>query len=146
MTAGRALRLEHTFRPPFEFLSARLRADVAPPSPARGTLRWLLLAFALVAVSGGIALVRAVHAQSELARRRALFVSSVTHELKTPLTAIGMYAEMLEQGMDTDAETRRRYFETLKSETARLSRLIRNVLEFSQLRRGGDESPPRPGT
>lgn len=130
---GASLRLEHVFAPPFDFLGSRLTADAAPPSPSRATLRWLVLAFALVALSGGIALARAVQAQHELAQRRSRFVSSVTHELKTPLTAIGMYAEMLEQGMDADAEARRRYFGVLKSETARLSRLIRNVLEFSQL-------------
>ncbi len=74
-----------------------------------------------------------MHAQAELARRRTRFVSSVTHELKTPLTAIGMYAEMLELGMAADAATRERYYGVLKSETARLSRLIHNVLEFSRL-------------
>lgn len=131
--AGKSLRLEHVFSPPFDFLGYRLTADAAPPSPSRATLRWLVLVFLLIALSGGIVLARAVQAQHELAQRRSRFVSSVTHELKTPLTAIGMYAEMLEQGMDADAEARQRYFGVLKSETARLSRLIRNVLEFSQL-------------
>lgn len=130
---GKSLTLDHVFSPPFDFLGSRLVADAAPPSPARATLRWLVIVFGLVALSGGVVLARAVQAQHELARRRSHFVSSVTHELKTPLTAIGMYAEMLEQGMDVDADTRRRYFGVLKSETARLSRLIRNVLEFSQL-------------
>lgn len=131
--SGKALSIERAFAPPFDFLTCRLLAEAAPPSPGRATLRWLVIVFALVALSGAAVLARAVQAQNELALRRSLFVSSVTHELKTPLTAIGMYAEMLEQGMDIDAETRRRYFGVLKSETARLSRLIRNVLEFSQL-------------
>lgn len=130
---SRALDLSRAFSPPFDFVQARLLADAAPPSPGRATLRILILVFAAVALIGGAALVRAVQAQAELARRRTNFVSSVTHELKTPLTAIGMYVEMLELGMAGDAETRQRYFDVLKSETARLSRLIHNVLEFSRL-------------
>ncbi|MBE0564437.1 MAG: HAMP domain-containing histidine kinase [Krumholzibacteria bacterium] len=143
--AGGALDLERTFTAPFDFLSARLRADTAPPSPGRGTLRLLVLVFALVALGGAGAVARAVQVQHDLARRRTLFVSSVTHELKTPLTTIGLYAEMLEQGMDADAETRSRYFGVLKSETVRLSRLIRNVLEFSRLEARRRRVTPTPG-
>lgn len=131
--AGSALRLERPFSRPFEFITARLLADATPPSPGRTTLGVLIVAFVAVALLGGAALARAVHGQNELALRRTRFVSSVTHELKTPLTAIGMYIEMLELGMDRDGETRERYFQVLKSETARLSRLIHRVLEFSRL-------------
>lgn len=130
---GSALNLERPLARPFDFIGARLRADTAPPSPGRATLRVLILVFVAVALIGGAALARAVQAQAALAHRRTRFVSSVTHELKTPLTVIGMYVEMLELGMAPDAATRERYFGVLKSETARLSRLIHNVLEFSQL-------------
>jgi signal transduction histidine kinase len=64
-----------------------------------------------------------------------MFVSSVTHELKTPLTNIRMYIEMLEQGIAPNREREEEYFGILGSESQRLSRLIDNVLEFSKLER-----------
>ncbi|MCP4404226.1 MAG: HAMP domain-containing histidine kinase, partial [bacterium] len=63
----------------------------------------------------------------------ATFVSSVTHELKTPLTNIRMYAEMLEQGIAPTREREEGYFRVIGSESQRLSRLIENVLDFSKL-------------
>ena len=69
----------------------------------------------------------------DLSERRSKFVSSVTHELKTPLTNIRMYIEMLEQGIARDQNREQDYFKILGSESARLSRLINNVLELSKL-------------
>jgi signal transduction histidine kinase len=69
----------------------------------------------------------------EVSERRSQFVSSVTHELKTPLTNIRMYIEMLEQGMAANPEREQDYFQIVGSESARLSRLINNVLELSKL-------------
>ncbi len=69
----------------------------------------------------------------DLSERRSQFVSSVTHELKTPLTNIRMYIEMLEQGIAATPEREQDYFHILGSESARLSRLINNVLELAKL-------------
>ena len=69
------------------------------------------------------------------AERRNNFVAAVTHELKTPLTAIRMYAEMLRDGMVRDDAKREEYYNTITDESERLSRLIDNVLEFSRLER-----------
>jgi signal transduction histidine kinase len=66
-------------------------------------------------------------------------VAAVSHELKTPLTAIRMYGEMLRDGMvPTDAK-REEYYRTITSESERLSRLIDNVLEFARLEKGTRE-------
>jgi signal transduction histidine kinase len=69
------------------------------------------------------------------AERRNNFVAAVTHELKTPLTAIRMYGEMLRDGMVRDDAKREEYYGTITDESERLSRLIDNVLEFSRLER-----------
>jgi signal transduction histidine kinase len=69
----------------------------------------------------------------DTSERQSRFVSSVTHELKTPLTNIRMYIEMLEQGMARDPEREQAYFRILQSEGARLTRLITNVLELAKL-------------
>jgi signal transduction histidine kinase len=69
------------------------------------------------------------------AERRSNFAAAVSHELKTPLTAIRMYAEMLRDGMVPERK-RRQYYGTITAESERLSRLINNVLEFSRLEKG----------
>jgi signal transduction histidine kinase len=73
------------------------------------------------------------------AERRSNFVAAVTHELKTPLTSIRMYAEMLRDGMVESEAKRDEYYSTITAESERLSRLIDNVLEFSRLEQGTRE-------
>jgi signal transduction histidine kinase len=69
------------------------------------------------------------------ASRRVTFVNQVSHELKTPLTNIRMYAELLEKRLPDDDPHTRGYIEILVAETGRLSRLISNVLTFAKQRR-----------
>ncbi|MBK9168884.1 MAG: HAMP domain-containing histidine kinase [Bryobacterales bacterium] len=66
------------------------------------------------------------------AEQRVSFVNQVSHELKTPLTNIRMYAEMLEQGPGEADPRMARYLGVIVSESQRLSRLIANVLTFSR--------------
>lgn len=71
-----------------------------------------------------------------LSERRASFVSSVTHELRTPLSTFKLYSEMLADGMVTEPARRQSYLETLTSEADRLGHLVENVLTYSRLERG----------
>lgn len=68
-----------------------------------------------------------------LASKRQDFVSAITHELKTPLTAIKMYAELLQNSWVVSDEKRQKYYTQIASEADRLSRLIQNVLNLSKL-------------
>jgi len=68
-----------------------------------------------------------------LASKRQDFVSAITHELKTPLTAIKMYAELLQNSWVVSDEKRQKYYNQIASEADRLSRLIQNVLNLSKL-------------
>jgi signal transduction histidine kinase len=63
---------------------------------------------------------------------RSQFVASVSHELKTPLTAIRMFAETLALGRTPD-RSQTEYLQTIVSESERLSRLVDNVLDFSRI-------------
>ncbi len=74
--------------------------------------------------------------ESRLAEMRSQFVSSVSHELKTPLTAIRMFAETLRLGRSTDQHTQAEYLDTIINESERLTRLLNNVLDFSQIEQG----------
>lgn len=125
--------LNRTFPAPFAFLRATLSCDTIPPSAGRNTLNLALLALAGVILAGLLAIHHSAKKVVDFSERQSRFVSSVTHELKTPLTNIRMYIEMLEQGMARDAEREQAYFRIVQSEGARLSRLITNVLELSRL-------------
>ncbi|HZQ48438.1 MAG TPA: HAMP domain-containing sensor histidine kinase, partial [Verrucomicrobiae bacterium] len=64
------------------------------------------------------------------------FVSNVSHELKTPLTSIRMFSELLAEGRVLEPEKRQSYLHIITAEASRLSRLINNVLDFSRMERG----------
>ncbi len=127
--------LQRGFPSPFGFLKATLSCDQIPRSAGRGTLTFMLIVLTVIVLIGLFSIYQSVRAIVDLSERRSQFVSSVTHELKTPLTNIRMYIEMLEQGIARNPEREQEYFRILDSEGARLSRLINNVLELSKLER-----------
>ena len=100
----------------------------------------LLIATLVLAIGvGGWLIVLDLNRQLTLARRKTDFVSNVSHELKTPLTSIRMFSELLAEGRVTDPEKQRSYFNIITAEAARLTRLINNVLDFSRMERGEKE-------
>ena len=66
------------------------------------------------------------------ASQRVSFVNQVSHELKTPLTNIRMYAELLEAEVEEENTKAQRHISVVVSESRRLSRLIQNVLTFAR--------------
>lgn len=124
---------QRTFPAPFDFLSADLLVEAVPSSPARGPLNVALIILGAIMLSGLVAIYKSAHTVVEMSERRSQFVSSVTHELKTPLTNIRMYIEMLEQGIASTPEREQNYLRILGSESTRLARLINNVLELARL-------------
>lgn len=130
-----AYSFRHRFAEPFSALQARL--DLAPLDDERtfGLVYTLTAALALAVVIGLYALYRMVAVQLRFAERRNNFVAAVSHELKTPLTAIRMYSEMLRDGMVEQEDKKNEYYATITAETERLSRLINNVLELSRIER-----------
>lgn len=82
---------------------------------------------------------REIGRQTREARQRVNFVNQVSHELKTPLTNIRMYADLLDQDLQRiEAEEDQRataHLAVITSESSRLSRLINNVLTFARLNR-----------
>ena len=96
----------------------------------------LLGIFIAAIVSGGVLLTRISLQNLKNARQKTSFVSSVSHELKTPLTSIRMYAELLQSGRITDETKKANYLSVIVSESQRLTRLINNVLDFGRLEQG----------
>jgi signal transduction histidine kinase len=97
----------------------------------------LLIAVLVLAIGVGSWLIVAdLNRQLTLARQKTDFVSNVSHELKTPLTSIRMFSELLAEGRVGDPAKQRSYLAIISAETARLTRLINNVLDFARLERG----------
>ena len=91
---------------------------------------------ALATFFGGAIVYRQAGQESALAAQRTMFVSNVSHELKTPLTSIRMYAEIMREGQALEPAKQTRYLDVIVSESQRLTRLVNNVLDFSCLDRG----------
>lgn len=72
----------------------------------------------------------------ELNNQKSMFVSTVSHDLKTPLTSIKIFAEMLLQNEKSLSDRSKNHLEIIEGETDRLTRLINNVLDFSKIERG----------
>lgn len=100
-------------------------------------LSFLLLGiFVAAIILGGSLLTWQAHINMRDARQKTSFVSNVSHELKTPLTSIRMYAELLSQGRVRDEEKKQQYLDIISSESQRLTRLVNNVLDFGRLEEG----------
>jgi signal transduction histidine kinase len=97
-------------------------------------IMWSALVLAIVLVGGCFMLLRLGQRQLALARQQQDFVSAVSHELKTPLTSIRMYGEMLREGWADEAK-RKSYYDFIFHEAERLTRLINNVLQLARMSR-----------
>lgn len=95
---------------------------------------WLALILGAVLFGGFYLMYRLGLSQINLANQQQDFVSAVSHELKTPLTSIRMYGEMLIQGWATE-DKKKTYYQFIFDESERLSRLINNVLQLARMTR-----------
>lgn len=129
----------HRFAEPFDAMSVNLVLPLLAEASGARTIYILSLLLLFSGTLGLFALYRMVGVVVGFSERRSNFVAAVSHELKTPLTAIRMYAEMLRDDMVPSDEKRNEYYGTITAESERLSRLIDNVLEFSRLERGTRE-------
>jgi len=93
----------------------------------------LLLAMLL----GVILILRDIAREKKLATIRSDFISNVTHELKTPLTSIRMYAESLMMKRVKAEPGQTKYLSVIVNESERLTRMINNILEFSKMEKAG---------
>ena len=122
--------------------------EAAPADPARLQsaseqrrqiyLAMLLLVFAMLMV-GSYVTARAVKQQLEIARLKSDFVATVSHEFRSPLTAIQQLSELLQRGRAPTEEKRQEYYALISRESGRLARLVENLLDFSSIEGGRKE-------
>jgi len=99
-------------------------------------LAGLVAASAFGALIGVIASWRAFRRQLRLNELKSNFVSSVSHELRSPIASVRLMAESLERGKVPEAPKQQEYFRFIVQECRRLSSLIENVLDFSRIEQG----------
>jgi signal transduction histidine kinase len=91
----------------------------------------------LLFLLGGVALaIRATDREARLAQAKSTFVSNVSHELKTPLSLISLFSEILELGRVKNEEKRTEYYRIIRHESRRLNKTIDNILDFSRIEAG----------
>lgn len=95
---------------------------------------WLMTGLAVGALALGLILTaRAVRTRARLAELRSDFVSTVTHELKTPIATIRAVGETLAMGRVTDGPAMREYAGMIVQEGRRLTRLVENLLAYARV-------------
>src|SRR4029079_5330437 len=80
-----------------------------------------------------------VRRELHLARLKSDFVANVSHELKTPLALIRLFAETLELGRLRNPDKAQQYYRVINKESPRLTQLINNILDFSRIEAGRKE-------
>jgi signal transduction histidine kinase len=107
--------------------------------------RWALYKMALIGfidliLGAGLLLVYSnVRREMRLSRLKSDFVANVSHELKTPLALIRLFAETLELGRVPTEEKKKQYYRVIHKESHRLTQLINNILDFSRIEAGRRE-------
>ena len=97
----------------------------------------LLMVVLAIGMGLGVFLVAGAAAREvRLAELKADFVASVSHDLKTPLALIQLFAETLELGRVRTADRAQEYYGIINSEAKKLTRLIENILDFSRMEAG----------
>ena len=90
----------------------------------------------IVIIVGAIAIVLVAEKERRISALKSEFVANVSHELKTPLALVRMFAEMLQSGRVSTEAKKKEYLDIIVRESERLSALIENVLDFARLERG----------
>jgi len=111
--------------------------EIAALGRRRSALQWLLLLVSCGGMLlGSAAVVMAVRRERKTVRIKTNFLSAVSHELKTPLTAIRMFSDILESGRQKEEEKRIRYARLIGEEARRLQGMIEGILSLGRLEEG----------
>jgi len=109
--------------------------DSLAKSNFQKSLMLTILLVALLVIGIGLTL-RATAREMRLAQSKSAFVSNVSHELKTPLALIRLFAETLELDRVATEEKAHDYYRIINNESRRLTQLINNILDFAKIEAG----------
>jgi signal transduction histidine kinase/tetratricopeptide (TPR) repeat protein len=100
---------------------------------------WTILTLVIVLAFGAFLIARTIGQEMEILKIKSDFVSSVSHEFKTPLTSIRSLMERLIDGKVHDPAKMGQYFGIIAQDADRLTRLVNNLLDFSKIEEGRKE-------
>jgi signal transduction histidine kinase len=127
------------------FKGLRLALRYKERSIEQDVRRWEMGTLALIGfidlmLGAGLFLIYSnVQREIHLSRLKSDFVANVSHELKTPLALIRLFAETLELGRVHSEEKATQYYRLINKESQRLTQLINNILDFSRIEAGRKE-------
>lgn len=97
---------------------------------------WTIITLIIILVFGTALIVRIVAREMEILKIKSDFVSSVSHEFKTPLTSMKALTERLEKGKVTQPAKMKQYISIISHDIDRLIRLVGNILNFANIEEG----------
>ncbi|MFC2096753.1 sensor histidine kinase [Bacteroidota bacterium] len=101
-----------------------------------GIYFYIFILIVIILACGLFFTLSTVNNELRLSKMKSNFISTVSHEFKSPLTLIRQMAEMLEGGRVPSPERRQKYYSSMLQESERLSHLIDNILDFSKMEVG----------
>jgi signal transduction histidine kinase len=102
----------------------------------RGIYFYMFILIAGILIFGLALTVRTVAHELELSKMKSDFVSTISHEFKSPLSSIRQLAEMLQSGRVPSENRRQEYYDVLVEQSERLTLLIDNILDFAKIEEG----------
>jgi signal transduction histidine kinase len=100
---------------------------------------WTILALLVIVIFGSGLMIRMIIQEVNLLNLKSEFIASVSHEFKTPLTAMGAILERLLNREVNDPRMAREYYRLLSQDSDRLKRLVKNILDFTKIEDGKRE-------
>ena len=100
---------------------------------------WSILTLLMILIFGTLLIIRTIAREREVIGMKSDFVSSVSHELKTPLTSIRALTERLLAGKVKSPEKMHQYYSLIDQDANKLTRLVKNILDFSKIEAGKKE-------
>lgn len=142
LDVGGGVVVEQKFVETFDGWTLQVAQKDTGASAARGRRRvidFVLIGISLVVIVTSLAfLAIAIQRERRANNLKSEFIQNVSHELKTPLSIISMFGEMLAAGRTKSPAQATEYAEIIWRESVRLARLIDNVLDFAKIERGAD--------
>ncbi len=105
----------------------------------RNIFFWTILALLVIVFFGSGLIIRTIVREANLLNLKSEFIASVSHEFKTPLTAMGAILERLLGNEVKDPKMVQEYYRTLSHDSEKLKRLVKNILDFTKIEDGKKE-------
>lgn len=100
---------------------------------SEGIFFYIFVLIIIILAFGLFLIINAVNNEIKLSKLKSHFITTVSHEFKSPLASIRQMAEMLEHDRVPTAERKQKYYQGIVQQSERLSHLIENILNYSKM-------------